>query len=124
MYTIEHTPEFDKCMHHLRKFNSIEEDLERFEKALLANEPDLKPWGLDIVVIPGISGTKYMEIYKARKFKCVYLNSMQKIRIIYTFNPLENKIIFIEIYFKGDRENHNLGLIKKYLVEKPQANTG
>ena len=123
MYTIEHTPEFEKCMHHLRKFRTIEEDLNRFEKVLLANQPDLKPWGMDVVIIPGISGTKYMEIYKARKFKCVSLNSTQKIRVIYTFNPSENKIIFVEIYFKGDREDHNVDLIKKYLVEKPQAKT-
>jgi len=114
---IEHAPEFDKCMHHLRKFRTIVEDLANFEKALLANFPDLKPWGLDVKVIPGF-GAEYVEVYKARKFRCRYLNCSDKIRLIYTYNSEREKIIFIEIYFKGDRENHDANLIKRYLIKK------
>jgi hypothetical protein len=116
--TIEHTPEFDKCMHHLKKFKTIEEDLIRFKNVLLANFPDLKPWGLDVNIIKGVSGTDYMDVYVAKKFRCVYLKSHQKIRLVYTYAPLENKIIFIEIYFKGDNEIENIDLIKRYLIKK------
>ena len=114
---IEQTPEFDKCIHHLRKFKTIEEDLARFKKALLANFPDLKPWGLDVKVVPGF-GAEYVEVYKARKFRCEYLRSTEKIRVIYTYDCEKSKIIFIEIYFKGDRENHDANLVKRYLVKK------
>jgi hypothetical protein len=115
---IEHMPEFDKCMHHLRKFKTIGEDLERFEKALLANYPDLEPWGLNVCVVQGVSGIEYEKAYIAKKFKCVYLNSFQLIRLTYTCDPGNNKIIFIEIYFKGDKEIEDKELIKKYLVKK------
>jgi hypothetical protein len=114
---IEHTSEFDKCMKHLRKYKTIYEDLETFKQALIAYFPDLKPWRFDVKIIPGF-GEEYLPVYKARHFHCNYLNSSEKIRLIYTFNPTENKIIFIEIYFKGDRENHNPNLIKQHLIRK------
>jgi hypothetical protein len=115
---IIHASEFDKCLHHLRKFRTIEEDLDRFKKVLLANYPDLKPWGLDVHIVKGVSGTEYMDVYIAKKFNCVYLKSTQKIRLVYTYDPWNNKIIFIEMYFKGDREIENINLIKNYLIKK------
>lgn len=115
---IEQKPEFDKCMHHLRKFRTIEEDLERFKKVLLANYPDLEPWGLNVSLVQGVSGAEYEKVYIAKKFQCVDLKSFQKIRLVYTYDPESHKIIFIEIFFKGDKEIENKDLIKKYLVKK------
>lgn len=114
---IEQTPEFDKCLKKLGKFRTIESDLETFKQAILAYYPDLKHYALDIVIIPGF-GEEFMPVYKARKFRCQGLRSTQKIRLIYTYNPDTNKLIFIEIYFKGDREDHDIHLIRKYLVKR------
>ena len=118
MPIIRQIPEFDKCMHHLRKFKTIEEDLERFKKALLANYPDLEPWGLDIHLVKDVSGTEYEKVYIAKKFQCVDLKSFQKIRLVYTYDPSNDEIIFIEIYFKGDKEIEDKDLIKKNLIKK------
>jgi len=36
-------------------------------------------------------------------------------RIVYAHHIEKNRIVFMEIYFKGDRENENAGRIKEYL---------
>ena len=59
-------------------------------------------------------------IYKARKFACRSLKgkgSRSGIRVIYAFYPDNNKIEFIEIYFKGDKENEDKERIEEYLKE-------
>jgi len=52
-------------------------------------------------------------IVKARLF-CRYLKG-SSLRIIYAFHYQSYKIDFIEIYFKGDKENEDKERIKEYL---------
>ena len=52
-------------------------------------------------------------IYKIR-LACRYLRSTS-MRIVYAHHIEKNRIVFMEIYFKGDRENENAGRIKEYL---------
>ncbi len=39
------------------------------------------------------------------------------LRLTYAYHEDENKIYFIEIYFKGDKENEDRERIKEYLKE-------
>ncbi len=104
----EYTSEFNKG---LRKLG-IDEDFDRFEKSLLTEFPKLLT---GVVVIPALGGGLHI-VYKARKFRCKAMNkgSRSGIRVIYTYNLSEDKIIFIEIYYKEKQKNHNVQLIKKY----------
>jgi len=40
---------------------------------------------------------------------------MSGIRVIYAFHTASFKVDFIEIYFKGEKENEDFGRIKEYL---------
>ena len=62
-------------------------------------------------------GIDYPQIYKSRKFACKSLKgtgSRSGIRIIYAYYKKEDIIEFIEIYYKGDKENEDRKSIIKY----------
>ena len=55
-------------------------------------------------------GIENPKIYKARKFACRSLKgkgSASGIRVIYAYFEAEDRIEFIEIYYKGDKENED-----------------
>ncbi len=55
-------------------------------------------------------GIEYPHLYKARKFSCRALKgrgAASGIRVIYAYYPQEDIIEFIEIYYKGKKENED-----------------
>jgi len=69
-----------------------------------------------IVGISGL-GIEYPQIYKTRKFTCRSLKgtgSRSGIRIIYAYYEKEDKIEFIEIYYKDDKEGEDRERIQKH----------
>ncbi len=55
-------------------------------------------------------GIQSPEIYKARKFACRSLKdrgAASGIRVIYAYFSKENRIEFVEIYYKGDKDNED-----------------
>lgn len=117
----KYLPEFLKDLKKLKKFHTLQNDLETFiEKQLKL----LHKLGIDNKGIVQISnlGIIYPKIYKARKFACRSLKgkgSASGIRVIYAYFEQEDRIEFIEIYYKGDKENEDRERILKYY----QANT-
>jgi len=109
-------PEFEKDFKKLvKRFRTLDSDLENFIKVQLQMFHKLNKDNQGIVEISGL-GIKYPKIYKARKFACRSLKgtgSKSGIRIIYAYYEKEDKIEFIEIYFKGDKENEDRDRIKK-----------
>lgn len=104
----------DEFKKDLRKFRfDIEEDLERFKKAL-----SVEPTNFNGAVKISNLGQGIYPVYKARKFRCKTLKRGSKsgIRVIYTYNLKTDEIILIEIYFKGKKENHDLDRIRKYTI--------
>lgn len=87
----ESLPEFDKDVKRLlKRFRSLEADLETLQK-YLAVAPQASP--------PNI-----------KKFACRALKGRganSGIRIIYALHAEKQKIVFIEMYFKGDKENED-----------------
>jgi hypothetical protein len=105
----------------LKRFPSLEEDLESLIKAQLIA---YHKHGLDnhgIVPIDGIS-IQNPKIFKVLKFACKALKGKgvhSGIRITYAYFPTEDRIEFIEIYFKGDQENEDKERIKQlYQIRK------
>ncbi|HAJ95774.1 MAG TPA: hypothetical protein DCP02_06030 [Actinobacteria bacterium] len=105
-------------------FNELPEfqkDCRRLEKKYRSLAGDLKEFRSVITVIPLgnskhfniITQTGILYIVKARLF-CRYLKRTS-LRVIYAYFEQEKRIEFIEVYFKGDKENENHDRIKNYL---------
>jgi len=107
---IEKTSEFEKDFKKLlRRFKTLESDLKNFIKHQLNLFHKLSIDNKGIIEISGL-GIEYPKIFKVRKFACRSLKgtgSRSGIRIIYAYYEKEDKIEFIEIYYKGDKEKEN-----------------
>lgn len=107
---IDYLPEFEKDFKRLSKrFRTLEEDFKTFVNTQLNL---FHKQGIDnkgVVPISGI-GIPNLIIYKARKFACRSLKGRgvdSGIRVIYAYWEEKDKLEFIEIYFKGDKENED-----------------
>jgi hypothetical protein len=66
------------------------------------------------------SGIHSPKICKAKKFACKSLKGkgvLSGIRVIYAYQEEENKVEFIEIYYKGNKKNEDGERILKYFGE-------
>jgi len=110
-------PEFEKDKKKLlKRFRTLDDDLHTFIDVQLKSFHKLK---IDNSGIEHISdlGITYPQLFKVVKFACRSLKGrgvQSGIRIIYSFFDDKDKIEFIEIYFKGDKDNEDRERIKKY----------
>ena len=103
----------------LKRFPSLEEDLESFVKAQLVAYHKLNVDNHGIFPIEGI-GVQNPQIFKVKKFACKSLKGkgvQSGIRITYAYFSAEDRIEFIEIYYKGDQENENKERIKDHYLK-------
>jgi len=108
MITFDELPEFQKdCKRLGKKYKSLIDDLKEFR-----NVVSVVPLGNSkhFIIITQI---KVLYIVKARLF-CRYLKG-SSLRVIYAYFEQEQRIEFIEVYFKGDKENENHDRIMEYL---------
>lgn len=114
---ISHVREFEKDLKKLvKRFFSLEEDLQIFIKVALAAFHKQKIDNKGIFPISDL-GVAYPRIYKARKFACRALKgkgAQSGIRVIYAYYEEQDRIEFVEIYYKGDKENEDRERIQKY----------
>ncbi|KKP88985.1 MAG: hypothetical protein UR93_C0005G0041 [Berkelbacteria bacterium GW2011_GWA2_35_9] len=89
-----------------KKYKSLSKDLEEFKHVV-----DVVPLG-NSKHFNIITKNEQCVIVKARLF-CCYLKG-SSLRIIYAFHYQDCKIEFIELYFKGEKENENYERIKDY----------
>jgi mRNA-degrading endonuclease RelE of RelBE toxin-antitoxin system len=107
---ITHAPEFEKDLKKLlRRFASLEEDLQIFIKVAMNA---FHKQNIDSRAILHISeiGIHSPKIYKAKKFACKALKGkgvQSGIRVIYAYHEEEDRIEFIEIYYKGDKASED-----------------
>lgn len=102
----------------LAKFPSLRDDLEITKKYGIELYHLQKIDNRSIFVIDGVGNTQKLHFYKIKKFQCKSLKgrgSKSGIRIIYAYYPDKCLIDFIQIYFKGDKENEDRERIKSYL---------
>lgn len=114
---IKYHPEFKNDLKKLKKrFKTIEEDLNIFieNQLQLFHKFGIENKGVVRISNLGVHSTK---IYKARKFACRSLKGKgvaSGIRVIYAYFGDEDRIEFIEIYYKNDKENEDRKRIFKY----------
>jgi hypothetical protein len=113
---IKQLPEFEKDLKKLKRFRTLEEDLEVFIRTQLNLYHKQNIDNKGIFPIPNL-GIDHPNIYKAKKFACKSLKGKgvaSGIRVIYAYYGTEDCIEFIEIYYKGDKENEDRSRILKY----------
>jgi hypothetical protein len=114
---ITHVPEFEKDLKKLlRRFASLEEDLQIFVKVAMNafHKQKIDSRAIFLIADLAIDSPK---IYKAKKFACKALKGkgvQSGIRVIYSYNEDEDRIEFIEIYYKGDEESEDRSRLLKY----------
>jgi len=100
----------------LKRFRTLEDDLNTFIDVQLKLFHKLK---IDNNAIERISDLEIAKpkVFKVKKFACKALKGkgvQSGIRIIYAYFEAEDKIEFIEMYYKGDKENENRERIFRY----------
>ncbi|MBU1127149.1 MAG: hypothetical protein ABIH88_00670 [Patescibacteria group bacterium] len=104
----EELPKFQKESKRFRKkYKSLSNDLQEF-RSVVSVIPLGNSKHFNI-----ITQTEVLYIIKARLF-CRYLKG-SSLRVIYAYFKQEQKIEFIEMYYKGDKENEDRDRIKEYL---------
>ncbi len=99
-------PEFDKDFKSLlKRYRTLENDFEVFKKFSLETHFIQNIPTTNFIPI-GNFCTESMISYKVRKFACKSLlgkGNRSGIRIIFVWHKNQNKITFVEIYYKGDK---------------------
>lgn len=106
LYLADFKKDFKKLS---KRFRSLPEDSNSFIRHQLQLFHKLNVDNQGIFQIPGLPFTE-PQIYKATKFACKALKGrgvQSGIRVIYAYFEQNDKIEFIEIYFKGDKTNEN-----------------
>ena len=104
----------------LKRFRTLEGDLEIFIKTELNLYHKLGKDNKGIFPISGL-GLQAPKVFKAKKFACRALKGRgvhSGIRVIYSHFEQEDRIEFIEIYFKGDKANEDRERIFRYYGKK------
>lgn len=110
----------------LKKYRTLKEDLEvvKRDAIFLYHIGRLGSDGIvrkidngSIFPIPGFC-SEQVNVYKIKKFACKSIKGKgckSGIRVIYAFHSSTSKVDFIEIYYKGEKENEDRDRIKNYL---------
>jgi len=102
--------EFKKEFKRLKKYKTLDDDLEKFKEILITVPMGI---GKNFTII---HSSPTLKIVKAR-LACRTLRD-RSLRIIYSYVEQTQRIDFIEIYFKGEKENEDSERIKEYLKKQ------
>jgi len=100
----------------LKKYRTLKEDLETAKRDAIELYHLKRINNRSVFPIHGFC-TETVQICKITKFACKALKgrgSKSGIRVIYAFHCQGCKVDFIEIYFKGEKENEDRERIKVY----------
>lgn len=104
--TFEEIKPFKKDLKKLgKRYRTLPDDLETLKKVLRVHPEARPPFSFEISGL-GLESC----IIKVRKMACRSLpgrGSNTGLRVVYAHFEEEDRIVFIELYFKGDKENEN-----------------
>lgn len=119
MIKYERAEEFKKDLKRLlKRFHSLNEDLETVKKAVIELRHLKNIDNLATFEIVGFN-SEINTFWKIKKFACKSLKGggvKSGIRVIYRYREKDKMVLFLEIYFKGDKENEDKERLKKYLL--------
>jgi hypothetical protein len=111
MISYEETNEFIRDFKKLlKKFSSLNDDFGISKKYTIELFHVKSIDNRGIFEIQGIGNTIERQFFKIKKFQCKSLKgrgARSGIRVTYVYFPTEQRILFLEIYFKANQENEN-----------------
>lgn len=108
MSTFSELPIFEKELKKLsKKYPTLESDILDIKSVLLSCPTGI---GKNFIII---SSTENVKIIKV-KIHCESLRS-RTIRLIYSYRKDKIEFLYLEVYFKGDKENEDKERIDEYL---------
>jgi mRNA-degrading endonuclease RelE of RelBE toxin-antitoxin system len=116
----ERTSEFNADLKKLKKkYQSLDDDIENMQTTLLKPhfEQGVQAPNDAIVELQRFCNDNY-KYMKIKKFTCKSLKNKgakSGIRVIFVLQKAEKKITFIEIYYKGDKENEDKQRLKSFV---------
>lgn len=121
----DQSEEFNKDLKKLlKKYRTLEDDISILKRYSI--EPFFEK-NIDTTSFVKIEGkcNETFDSYKVRKFACRALKNLGNrsgIRIIFTYNKKEKIVKFIEMYYKGDKENEDEERLKEEIKIEEQKN--
>ena len=118
MMNYEKTKEFARDLKKLKKFPSLTDDLSVAKKNAIELFHLKNVDNRGIFEIQGVGNIDDLKFYKIKKFACKSLQGRgvkSGIRVIYAYIPNEQKIVFLEIYFKAKQKNENRQRITDFI---------
>lgn len=113
---IERTHEFERDLKKLlKRYKTLEEDITNLINASLYafHKLDIDTGG--IFRLQGL-GFEEPAVYKVKKFACRSLKGkgiQSGMRLIYSYLSKADKVVLIELYYKGDKGNEDRARIKR-----------
>lgn len=118
MIRYDEIDEFKRDLKKLSKrFRSLSEDLCTIKRAVISLRHQLDIDNLSTFEITGCHFNKG-GIWKIRKFACKSLKGKgvkSGMRAIYCWQPQDNLVTWLEIYYKGDKPNEDQDRIKRFI---------
>lgn len=110
----ETLPEYDKDLKKLlKKYRTLISDIEDLKKILNIRPHAHPPFSFRIGGI-GVETCIIIKVKKITSDSFKGRGSNSGLRLIYAYFPEKQKIIFIEIYHKNEKENEDRARIRKY----------
>lgn len=110
MIHFEETDSFKKDFKKLKKkYHSLLSDFLRFKEKIKTS-----PTGDSLKKFSTLKKNSKFTFIKAR-FSCLSLKK-KSLRAVYAYSEKEKKVTFLELYFKGDKENHSEERISSHIA--------
>lgn len=103
-----------------KKYPSLRDDLRILKRSSIEMLHFYQIENQGIVEIQNAGNTDELRFFKVKKFACKSLKgkgARSGLRLIYAYFPVEQKIIFIEIYFKSKKPNEDRNRILEFKEE-------
>jgi hypothetical protein len=118
----ERLPEFERDLKALKKkYRSLDDDLQTLIKSGLHPFHHL---GLDtghIEKMTEVQTSETVMMFKVVRMACKALKgtgSRSGMRVTYGYEAARDRVVLVELYFKGDKENEDRGRIGAFLKEE------
>ncbi|MBI4828211.1 MAG: hypothetical protein HY804_05285 [Nitrospinae bacterium] len=101
----------------LKKFRTLRDDLKTAKRNAIDMYHLHNVDNLSVVPIPEFHSAD-IQVFKLKKFACKALKGRgvkSGIRVIYAYHSSSPTVDFIEIYFKGEKENEDRDRVRHYM---------
>lgn len=108
MSRFSQTPEFGKELKKLsKKYRSLPKDIKDLEEVLVFSPTGI---GKNFTIVHSAEAVKVVKV----RLACESLGD-RSVRVVYAYHDCTFEFMYIEVYFKGDKENEDRGRIAQYL---------